>query len=80
MEKMLVRKNNVFHTNSTTAHDIIMLCKDLQSDKINATQFVINLHEKSFLIFPGIVRSRKRYISNGKRINCTFNLIFICNF
>ncbi|CAL8115676.1 unnamed protein product [Orchesella dallaii] len=53
MEKFLIRKNNVFRTNHTTAHDIIMLCKDYQADKINATQFVIGLHEKSFLIYPG---------------------------
>lgn len=52
-EKFLTRNNNVFRTNSTTAREIIMLCKDLQSEKINATQFVIRLHEKSFLIYPG---------------------------
>lgn len=60
MEKFLVRKNNVFRANRTTAHDIIMLCQDFQDEKINATQFVVRLHEKSFLIYPGACCNNKQ--------------------
>lgn len=46
---------NLYRADENTVDTISDLCQLYQNDRINATQFVISLREKSILIYPGIV-------------------------